>query len=65
MCHVLLTRAELELVSSSLAGKLADLTKEIDAALVKGIIFSCCIETFSVPPTQSFVCFEIYAEAFL
>lgn len=56
--------AELELVSSSLAGKLADLTKAIDAALLKGIIFRCCSETFSVPPTHSFVCFVIYAETF-
>lgn len=53
---------ELRLVCFSLAGKLADLTKEIDAALLKGILFRHCIETFSVPPPHSFVCFVIYVE---
>lgn len=65
MCRESLTRADLELASFSFAGKLADLTKEIDAALLKGIIFRLCIGAFSVAPTHSFVCFMIYVEAFI
>lgn len=53
---------ELRLVCFSLAGKLADLTKEIDAALLKGILFRHCTETFSVLPPHSFVCFVICIE---
>lgn len=49
---------ELRLVCLSLAVKLADLTKEIDAALLKGT------ETFSVLPPHSFVCFVICVETF-
>lgn len=52
-------------LSSSLAEKLAELTVEIDAALLKGIIFRHRSETSSVPPPPlSFVCSMMYAKAF-
>lgn len=48
---------ELRHVCLSLAGKLTDSTKRIDAALLKGIIPRRRIETLSHPPLLPLVCF--------